>query len=166
MFCLRICTAGLSTRSSDVRTRQSASQVGFRLEVIYADVDIIEIRVSAWNGSFGGATDLYVAVDGLSKIATKLGGFPKNPADVREFTLGAFEREFAGGAVSMKFYCIDQAGHAYVESRIESDTESAKVWQVATLVMPVEAAAVDRFVEDLRQLEKEKSGVALLEGRG
>ena len=70
-------TAGLGTRSSDVRTRQSASQVGFRLEVIYADVDIIELRVSAWNGAFGGATDLYVAVDGLSKIATELAGFPK-----------------------------------------------------------------------------------------
>jgi hypothetical protein len=66
----------------------------------------------------------------------------------------------------MKFYCIDCAGHAYIESRIESDTESARVWQAATPVKPVEAAAIDRFVEDLRRLEKEKLGVALLEGRG
>ena len=149
-----------------MRTRQFANEVGFRLEVIYADADLFELRVSAWNGAFGGATDLYVEVDGLGQIASKIAGFPKNPADVREFTLGAFGREFAGGAMNMRFYCIDQAGHAYVESRIESDAESAKVWQVATLVMPVEAAAIDRFVEDLRRLEKEKSGVALLEGRG
>lgn len=149
-----------------MRTRQFASEVGIRLEVIYADPDLIEVRVTAWNGAFGGATDLYMNIGGLEEVAVRLAGFPKNPADMREFILGAFGREFAGGGVSMKFYCIDCAGHAYIESRIESDTESARVWQAATLVMPVEAAAIDRFVEDLRRLEKEKLGVALLEGRG
>jgi hypothetical protein len=149
-----------------VRTRQNAREVGFRLEVIYADADLNEIRVSAWNGAFGGATDIYIQIDGLVEVAAKLAGFPRDPSDVREFILGAFGHEFAGGAVSMKFYCIDQAGHAFVESRIESGAESAGVWQAATLVMPVEAAAIDRFVEDLRRVEKEKSGVAVLESRG
>jgi hypothetical protein len=149
-----------------VRARQFVSEVGFRVEIIYADVDLNEIRVSAWNGAFGGATDIYVKIGGLAELAAKLTRFPRDPSDVREFTLGAFGREFAGGAASLKFYCIDQAGHAYVESRIESSTESARVWQTVTLVMPVEAAGIDRFVEDLRQLEKEKSDVALLEGRG
>jgi hypothetical protein len=149
-----------------VRTRQFAAEVGFRLAVIYSDEDLNEIRVSAWNGNFGGAADIYMEIGGLTEVAAKLVGFPRGPSDVREFTLGAFGREFAGGAVSMRFYCIDQAGHSYVESRIESGTESAKVWQAATLVMPVEAASIDRFVENLRRLEKEKSGIALLEGRG
>jgi hypothetical protein len=66
----------------------------------------------------------------------------------------------------MKFCCIDHAGPAYVRSRIESDSASARVWQAATLVMPREAAAIGRFVEDLQRLEKEKLGVALLEERG
>ncbi len=149
-----------------MRTRQFVSEVGFRVEIIYADADLNEIRVSAWNGAFGGATDIYVKIGGLAELAAKLTGFPRDPSDVREFILGEFGREFEGGAVSMKFYCIDQAGHAYVESRIESNTESARVWQAATLAMPVEAAGIDRFVEDLRLLEKEKVGVALLEGRG
>jgi hypothetical protein len=149
-----------------VRTRQFVSEVGFRVEIIYADADLNEIRVSAWNGAFGGATSIYINIGGLAELAAKLKGFPRGPSDAREFILGAFGREYAGGAVSMKFYCIDQAGHTYVESRIESSAESARVCQTARLVMPVEAAGINRFVEDLQQLEKEKAGVALLEGRG
>jgi hypothetical protein len=149
-----------------VRTRQFVSEVGLRVEIIYADADLNEIIVSRWNGAFGGATDIYVKIGGLAELAAKLTGFPRDPSDVREFTLGEFGREYEGGAVNMKFYCIDQAGHAYVESRIESDRESARVWQTATVVIPVEAAGIARFVEDLRQLEKEKAGVVLLEGRG
>jgi hypothetical protein len=56
---------------------------------------------------------VYLEIGALEEVSARLAGFPKNPADVREFILGAFGREFAGGAVSMKFYCID-AGHAYV----------------------------------------------------
>ena len=100
------------------------------------------------------------------EVAARLAAFPKDPADVREFNLGAFGRRFAGGAVSMKFYCIGQAGPADVRSRIASDRESAGVWQAATLVMPMEAAAIDRLVEDLRRLEKARLRVALLEARG
>lgn len=119
-----------------MRTRQFVSEVGLRVEIIYADTDLNEIRVSAWNGSFGGATDIYVKIGGLTELAAKLAGFPRGPSDVREFTLGEFGREFEPGAVSMKFYCIDQAGHAYMESRIEPSAESARVWQAATLAMP------------------------------
>ena len=28
--------------------------VGFRFEVIYKDVHLLEVRVTGWNGSFGG----------------------------------------------------------------------------------------------------------------
>jgi hypothetical protein len=153
-------------RSCDVKTGEFAGEVGFRMEVIYADVDLIELSVSGWNGAFGDSTALYLSISGLEKLRRKLQDFLKTASDVRDLVLGSFERKFAGGGVSLRFYCQDRAGHAYGESRIESGAESAGVMQVVTLSMPVEAAAVDRFAEELRRLEKDKSGVAILEGRG
>jgi hypothetical protein len=149
-----------------VRTRQFAREVGFELDVIWQDQDLLEVRVSAWNGSFGGVTALYVGNGQLEEIAKVLSGFPKDPSDVREIDLGKFGREFAGGAASMKFYCADKAGHAYLKSKIESDSESAGVVQCAVISIPIEAAAVDSFVEALRQMERDRAGSALLKGMG
>jgi hypothetical protein len=138
---------------------------GFWLDVIYHDSDLLQLRVTAWNGAFGGATELYVAIGELEQIAVKLAGFPKSFADAREFVLGAFGPEFAGGGVSTRFYCLDRAGHSYLECKIESDEKSAGVLQIATLVMPIEAAAVDRFVEGMRRIGKDRAGTALLSAR-
>lgn len=126
---------------------------------------MIKVRVSAWNGLFGGASDVYVGVDQLGEAAAQLEGFPKTLSDVREVMLGAFGPEYAGGGVSMRFYCADGSGHSYVDSRIESDYESARKSQSAVLSLPIEAAAVDSFVEELRCLNAERKGAAHLKGR-
>src|SRR5437879_5351738 len=62
----------------------------------------------------------------------KLLGFPTQPSDAREISFGAFGREWAGGGVSMKFYCADRSGHAFVESKIESGLDSAGTVQSVT----------------------------------
>ena len=149
-----------------MRNRQRATEVGLQLEVIWRDEDVFKILVSVWNGEFGGTTETYAAIGGLKEIAEKLLRFPRHPTDVREVVVGSFGREFAGGAASMRFYCIDHAGHAYVEVKIESEFESAGVVQYVIISMPIEAAAVDLFVGDLSQLETERSGTAMLLGRG
>jgi hypothetical protein len=99
-------------------------EVGFQFERIYGDNDVLEVRVSAWNGAFGGLTDVYVGIGRLGEVATCLSGFPSSVTDSREFTLGAFGGEFAGGGVSMRFYCRDASAHVMVESRIESSSRS------------------------------------------
>jgi hypothetical protein len=66
----------------------------------------------------------------------------------------------------MRFYCADRAGHAYVESKIESGSESAGVVQYAVISMPIEAAAVDSFVGALLQMDRDRFGCALLKGMG
>lgn len=138
--------------------------IGFRFEVIYRDNDLLEVRVTAWNGAFGGTADVYVGIGGLEEAAARLRGFPKRPADVREVMLGAFGPASAGGGVSMRFYCADAAGHAYVDSKIESDSLAGRPVQCVTLSLPIEAAAVDSFVEELRLLGLRKTGVASLKG--
>lgn len=138
--------------------------IGFQFDVKYKDKDLIEVRVSAWNGAFGGRADVYVGTGQLEAIATALKGFPRDTADVREIMLGAFGREHAGGGVTMRFYCIDGSGHACVESRVESGETASSVLESVTLLLPVEPSAVDAFVDQLRQLGVRGTGIALLEG--
>lgn len=162
----RVLSDRLDARGDGLKVRQRATEVGLQLDVLWHDDDLYDVRVSAWNGAFGGVAEVYVEIGGLEEVAEKLSGFPRSPADVREIVFGAFGRECAGGAASMRFYCMDQAGHAYVESRIESDVESAGVVQYAIISMPIEAAAIDSFVSDLRRLERGRSGTAVLKSHG
>ena len=67
--------------------------------------------------------------------------------------------------MSTRFYCVDGSGHSYVDSRIESDYDSARKSQSAVLSLPIEAAAVDSLVEELRCLNAERKGAANLGGR-
>lgn len=139
-------------------------EVGFQLERIYRDSDVLEIRVSAWNGAFGGVADVYVGVGRLREVASVLRGFPSTVTDSREFTLGAFGGEFAGGGVSMRFYCRDGSAHVMVESRIESSSGAEGKPQSVVLLLPTEAAAIDLFVEELRNLDSNQTRVARLKG--
>lgn len=139
-----------------------AMEKGFEFLVIYEDADMLELRVSAWNGAFGGQANVYVALGHLEDVAASLRGFPEKPDDSREVSFGDFGPQWGVGCVSMRFYCIDGVGHAYVAGRLESRETIAGVVQSVLLTLPVEAAAVDRFVDELGRLGLEKNGVALL----
>jgi hypothetical protein len=134
----------------------------FRFEVRWNDEDVFDVRVTAWNGTFGGSANVYVAIGGLREAAAKLEGFPHQPSDKRELEFGAFGPKFAGGAASMHFSCKDAAGHAFLEARIESEYDTTEKAQSVTLFGTVEAAAIDTFVSELRRLEVERHGVAHL----
>jgi hypothetical protein len=135
---------------------------GFQFDVKWHDNHVVEVHVTAWNGAFGGAANVYVAIGRLKETAEKLEGFPRSPRDSREVVLGRFGPEWGGGAISMRFYCPDGAGHAYVESRIESERAIAGITQSIALVLGIEPAALDSLVKDLRRLEAEKTGTAHL----
>jgi hypothetical protein len=75
--------------------------IGFRFEVRWNDEDVFKVRVTAWNGAFGGSADAYVPIGGLTEAAAKLEGFPRQPSDIRELQFGAFGPEWAGGAANM-----------------------------------------------------------------
>lgn len=94
---------------------------GFQFGVIYRDNDLVKLRVSAWNGAFGGTSDVYLRVSQLNEVAEQLEGFPNSISDSREIILGTFDPESAGGGVYMRFYCTDRSGHAHVDVKIESD---------------------------------------------
>ncbi len=130
--------------------------------MIWHDNDVLNLRVLAWKGDFGGVAEIYEGVGDLHVAASNLRGFPSNPSDRREIVFGRFARDCAAGGVSMRFHCVDGAGHAYVEASVDSNYQRGGTIQTVVLAMPVEAAAVDTFVLELERLESERSGTALL----
>jgi hypothetical protein len=149
-----------------MNTAEIVIRAGFRFEVTWNDDDVFKVRVTAWNGAFGGSAGVYVPIGGLAEAAAKLEGFPRHPSDTRELQFGAFGREWAGGAVSMRFFCRDAAGHASIEARIQSDYNGTDKAQSVHLFASVEATAVDTFVTELGRLEVDRYGVALLKVSG
>ena len=70
------------------------------------------------------------------------------------------------GASKMRFHCLDGAGHAYVELTIDSNCTTGGTIQTAILTLPIEASAVDVFVDGLARLELKRAGSAYLRGVG
>jgi hypothetical protein len=137
---------------------------GIEFQIIWSDNDALSLRVAAWNGSFGGVAEIYVAIGDLQVAARQLRGFPNNPADKRVIDFGSFDRKYAGGSVSMSFHCVDGAGHAFVEVMIDSNVETAGTVQTAMVSLPIEAAAMHAFVVELAALEMKRDRVAWLRG--
>ena len=159
-----------------------AMNTGVQIQTVWCDEDVTEILVSAWNGSFGGVTRIYVGIGALKEAAERLDGFPKSPTDIREVTFGQFDLRpvrvgqsnvdvFASG-ISMRFHCLNGAGHAYLDLRLQSENRErtsvnpgerpGRTIQTVTLVMRIEAAAVDTFVLELLRLEATHAGAAHL----
>ena len=135
---------------------------GLRLEVLWFDIDVIELHVAASNGAFAGTTRLYVGRDGLKEAADRLRGFPRSPADERELVLGTLEPGFAGGGVLLRMHCTSPAGHAVVHVTCRSDTQGEEQAETAAFSMPVLAAGMDDFVRALDAMPVERGAAASL----
>ena len=138
--------------------------VGLEFQEIWNDADMIEVRVSAWNGTFGGATRVYVGSGRLDEAAATLHGFPDNPSDSRELKFAGVGVGGAPGGIGLRFYCIGGAAHAWLEARIESVCDLAAPPQSVVLSLPIEPAAVDLFVDQLHRVGASGFGIARLNG--
>jgi hypothetical protein len=172
---------GLAIRSTGGRNRQTAACatllinsasalfMGFvnmvsalSIRIVYFDADVYELKVTASNGRFSGSVNLYISIGQLEKLADDLTGFPQNSADKRDIELGTFERGFAGGGVKIRLLCTDGAGHVQMQLRMETDHNEDDPAQTVSLLLPIEPASIDTFVDGLRELEKNRAGEASL----
>ena len=135
---------------------------GFRFEFLWNDDDVIQLRIRAWNGNFGGTADVYLPIGAIAEAAEKLEGFPRHTSDKRDLQFGEFGPESAGGAVSMRFFCKGTAGRTFVEATVESHQQASQPAEHARFFASIEASAVDDFVVGLRRLETERRGIACL----
>ena len=136
---------------------------GLKVTYLWHDNDVIEVRVTVENARFRGTADTYVGTDGLLEAAATLEGFPTNRGDKRDVIFGAEGKGFAGGAVRLHFYCSDLAGHAQFRATIEGDYGNQELAESATICVDFEPAALDGFLEELQQVEREHRGSASLQ---
>jgi hypothetical protein len=149
---------------------ETHSDNGIVIEVVWVDDDLVELLVRASNRRFSGTAEVYVASDELAKLAEALRGFPTSPSDRREFELGTFDANYAGGGARLCFWCKDALGHALVAVSLRTDPRyHFRRSETAELVIPIEPSAIDSFVRhlahlDLARLEAARGPVARLEG--
>ena len=65
----------------------------------------------------------------------------------------------------MHFYCTGGAGHAHVEATFNAGSEVAGTIQTALLSMPLEAAAIDAFVQQLYVMGAKRVSRAVMVGK-
>ena len=127
---------------------------GISISVEWWDEDLIIFVFSASNGRFCGEAELYLEPKALERLANDLSGFPRDGRDQRGIDLGAFSIIHAGGGVQMRFACLDAACHPAVDVKIRTeDCAAFGELQPAALRIPIEAAAIDEFVNQLRNFK-------------
>ena len=78
--------------------------------------------------------------------------------------LGTLDSQYAGGAVRMHFRCIDSPGHIHVDVDLTGDIcHTAGRLESVTLTVPIEAAAIDAFLEQVNTMETRIGSTAILE---
>jgi hypothetical protein len=139
--------------------------LGLEIAVLSSDLDVVELRVAAWNGAFAGLLRLYVGHGYLDELADQIAGFPTGLGDERSFALT--------DAIQLRFRCVDAVGHAAVDVSIRDEprssppagTQAPPITQTVFLTLRTEAAAIDEFVRELRIAERRRDGAARLRGR-
>ena len=99
--------------------------------------------------------------DELAEFANEIAGFPVSPTDSRRYEFGSRGPKSAGGYCELVFRCTDSSGHLEVDVVIEDD-EIHYSKSSASLIIQTEPAAVDLFVNRLIQVNRERSGSAVL----
>lgn len=127
------------------------TRLGLVIKVAYADDDLVEVEVSASNGTFAGVVQAYAAVDAPGRWADSLAGFPTGRDDSRDLVIGTFADDAAGGGAALHFAVVDGAGHCTLVVRLRADGIRAEPASAA-FTMRVEPAAIDAFVVALRAM--------------
>jgi hypothetical protein len=118
------------------------------------------IEIHAANDGFAGTAQIFAALDELLAFAGTIAGFPSGYEDRREYEFGSRDARSAGGFCSFAFRCLDQRGHIAVDVSLEDNTAVGR--GMAQFSLETEPAAIDRFTESLRAVEKERHGSAVL----
>ena len=146
---------------------QSMHLTGLHIKAIWEDPDLIEVVVTAANGSFSGFTCFYTSDDELRRVASALKGFPSGVADRREIRIGEAVWPDRTDGINAIFLCRDGLGHLAVEVKLTSDehdyhARQSVTRQTVTLLLLTEPAAVDNFVTELEILADSREGSAIL----
>ena len=133
-----------------------------RLEVIWKDSDMIELHISANNGSFSGKTEVYDTKESLLPFSDTLIGFPKLDKTLL-YTSG---QKGGYSFFQMKFYPIGLSGivgvYIVIEENLYSNSNRVEEKASVSMELIVEPNAIDKFQKELATLARTEKGSAEL----
>ena len=134
-----------------------------KIEVVWFDADLMELRLSAWNANFAGRANFYASFDEPASFAKHIEGFPTHRDDVREYQFGSANVPGWGGA-TVKLSCRDGSGHLLLRVTVHTNPDEAgEVAESATVHLHIVPAAIDEFVHGLRRMRAQVGETVELE---
>jgi hypothetical protein len=126
---------------------------GLKLEVIWFDDDMLELKVCALNSMFSGQSTFYASLNEPTTFANHISGFPKSTGDVREYEFGGTDLTGYGGA-KIRMSCKDGRGNLDFKVSISLTLfGDVQELETTTLHFATVPSAIDSFVEDLRKMQ-------------
>ena len=140
---------------------------GIHFSKIWFDDDLVELRITACDGTSLFSNTVYAGYASLAEIASNLDVFKdQTHGGLLDVALGAFGPEYANGAFHARLQ-FPRPGRLHITCRQESDFEDfAKktVASHATLYLQSEPALLDQFLSQFHALATSTSDEAYLEG--
>ena len=133
------------------------------IELLWEDVDLEELCITASNGEYCGSARVYFAQGDIAALANAIRGFPKTITQVEIFEGGQDD----GPRAKLVFRCMDQSGHPVVRvSLVEFAFEHAQVpiMNDVNLELRFEASALDQFCKELEGVGNRTRKFAILRG--
>lgn len=134
-----------------------------RVEVIWKDELMFELKVNCSNGRYSGSTEVYETKESLLPFANSLNGFPFQGEEL----LHECGEKNGYAFFKMRFYKIGLTGIVGVQLNLEENvaTECQKEEKdKLEMELIVEPNAIDSFQKELKKLAMTESGSAILIG--
>ena len=136
---------------------------GLYIEIIYFDVDLVEVFVACSNTKFSGGATMYFGHDRLQEFADALRGFPTQTSDSVNFELGNFVPNHVGGGMRFYLSCVSISGHMTARVQLQGKScEPDGQFDSVSLQLPVEAHGIDSFVRELTGMKLKLGTTAFL----
>ena len=133
------------------------------IELIWEDVDLEELLITASNGEFCGSASVYFAQGDIAALAKTIQGFPKAVSQLEVFEGGQDD----GSRAKLVFRCIDQLGHTVVRVSLAEyayDNPQLPIMNDVNLELRFDASALDQFCKELEGVGKRARTLAVLRG--
>ena len=129
------------------------------LSVIYTEDDFLELRATVNSksdrcGNWAGNDSAYINEESLFEFAEQLAAFSKRVGDPCEFTAGDLDCASSSypGSIRLRFYAKDKSKHIACYCQLVEWAMEAAERNCLQVVLSIEAASLDEFIKQLRDL--------------
>lgn len=141
----------------------SPTRPHLRIEIVWADCDMLELRLTVSSEGFSGQANFYAGLDEASVFSKLIEGFPRAPDDTRCYEFGGTSMNGYGGA-KIHLRSKDGSGHLLVQVEVYANPMGSKdITESAVVQINTVPSEIDSFAEQLLQMKEEVGAVAVLQ---